>query len=88
MENKVNFANMNNFNWQTVFIGEKKEDSNNSVIIKKIKIYYNYESILKEIYFLPYCSRSKYFIKLVDLFISDDNNYIYLILKDEGISLS
>ena len=71
-----------------VFIGEKKEDSNNSVIIKKIKIDYNYESILKEIYFLAYCSRSKYFIKLVDLFISDDNNYIYLILKDEGISLS
>ena len=104
MEVNINFVNLDNFNWyyknifnwsvkytsknRMVFYGEKKDNSNYSVIIKKIKIDYNYERILKEIYFLACCRRSKYFIKLVDVFLSKDNNYIYLILKDEGINLS
>lgn len=104
MEVNINFVNLDNFNWyyknifnwsvkytsknRMVFYGEKKDNSEYSVIIKKIKIDYNYERILKEIYFLACCRRSKYFIKLVDVFLSKDNNYIYLILKDEGINLS
>ena len=70
-----------------VFFGEKIEGKKISVVLKKLKIDNNYIELLKEIYFLCCCQRSKYFIRLIDILISDDKNYIFLILKDEGGSL-
>ena len=35
-----------------VFFGEKKDDPNFKVVLKKIKVENNYTSILREIYFL------------------------------------
>lgn len=77
----------NNKNERTVYIGNKKDDSKYTVVIKKIKVNNNYKQILKEVYFLACCKKVVYFIKLVDFFLSDDKNYIFLILKDEGESL-
>ena len=71
-----------------VYFGEKIKGNKFTVVLKKIKIEYNYKEILKEVYFLACCQRSKYFIKLVDILLSEDKNYIFLILKDEGASLS
>ena len=70
-----------------VYIGEKKDDPNYTVVLKKIKVENKFKEILKEIYFLSCSNKSKYFIKLVDIFLSDDKNYIFLILKDEGVNL-
>ena len=96
-----NFDNFNwyykdYFNWKPknykkgkriVYIGEQKDNPNYTVVFKKLKVENNFKEILKEIYFLSCCNKSKYFIKLVDVFLSDDKNYIFLILKDEGVNL-
>jgi serine/threonine protein kinase len=70
-----------------VFVGNKIDDSKFTVVIKKIRVDNNYQLILKEIYFLACCRKCIYFIKLIDLFLSDDNKFIFLVLKDEGESL-
>ena len=70
-----------------VLVGNKIDDSKFTVVIKKIRVDNNYQLILKEIYFLACCRKCIYFIKLIDLFLSDDNKFIFLILKDEGVSL-
>ena len=70
-----------------VLVGNKIDDSKFTVVIKKIRVDNNYQLILKEIYFLACCRKCIYFIKLIDLFLSDDNKFIFLILKDEGESL-
>lgn len=70
-----------------VFFGEKIEEPKFTVVLKKIKVHNNFKEILKEIYFLVCCQKSKYFIRLVDIFLSKDKNYIFLILKDEGANL-
>lgn len=71
-----------------VYFGEKKNEPKFTVVLKKIKVENNYKRILKEIYFLACCQKSKYFIKLVDIFLSENKNYVFLILKDEGVNLS
>jgi len=70
-----------------VYIGEKRDDPNYTVVFKKLKVENKFREILKEIYFLSCCNKSRYFIKLIDVFLSDDKNYIFLILKDEGVNL-
>lgn len=71
-----------------VFFGDKIEKPKFTVVLKKIKVDENhYAEILKEIYFLACIKNHKYFIKLVDMFLSEDKNYIFLILKDEGVNL-
>ena len=70
-----------------VYFGDKIEEPKFTVVLKKIKVENNYEEILKEIYFLVCCQKSKYFIRLVDIFLSKDQDYIFLILKDEGVNL-
>ena len=80
-------TNSTNKNQRIVFIGNKKDDSKYTVVIKKIKIQNNYKHVLKEVYFLACCRKCNYFIKLVDFFLSYDKNYIFLILKDEGVNL-
>lgn len=71
-----------------VFFGEKIDEPKFIIVLKKIKVENNYEQILREVYFLSCCQKSIYFIKLIDIFLSDDKNYIFLILKDEGVNLS
>ena len=70
-----------------VYIGEKRDAPNYTVVFKKLKVENKFREILKEIYFLSCCNKSRYFIKLIDVFLSDDKNYIFLILKDEGVNL-
>ena len=70
-----------------VYFGEKIDEPKFTVVLKKIKVDNKFEEILKEIYFLVCCQKSKYFIRLVDIFLSKDQNYIFLILKDEGANL-
>ena len=71
-----------------VFFGEKIENPKFTVVLKKFKVDdRNYKQILKELYFLVCCQKSNYFIKLVDIFLSKDQDYIFLILKDEGANL-
>ena len=78
-------------NKRTVFFGNKKDNPDFKVILKKIKINHNnkksYEHILKEIYFLVCCKNNSNFAQIVDIFWSDDENYIFLIFKYEGVSL-
>lgn len=94
--NNFNWYYKDLFNWtiqyykkgkRIVFFGEKKDDPNFKVVLKKIKVENNYTSILREIYFLSCCQKSKYYIKLVDIFLSDNKKYIFLVLKDEGVNL-
>ena len=93
-----NWYYKDHFNWsliqysknkskRIVLVGNKIDDSKFTVVIKKIRVDNNYQLILKEIYFLACCRKCIYFIKLIDLFLSDDNKFIFLILKDEGESL-
>ena len=91
-----NWYYKDDFEWKTknykigrriVYIGEKKDNPNYTVVFKKIRVENRFKEILKEIYFLSCCNKSKYFVKLVDIFLSEDKNFIFLILKDEGISL-
>lgn len=70
-----------------VYFGDKIKEPKFTVILKKIKVENHYDQILREIYFLTCCKNCKYFIKLVDIFLSEDKNYIFLILKDEGVNL-
>ena len=100
-EGLENFDNFNwyykdYFNWdptnykkgkRIVYIGKKKDDPKYTVVFKKITVENKFKEILKEIYFLSCCNKSKYFIKLIDVFLSEDKNYIFLILKDEGVNL-
>lgn len=73
---------------RVVFFGDKIEEPKFTVVLKKIKIDENYyDEILKEIYFLACTKNNNFFIKLVDFFLSEDQKYIFLILKDEGVSL-
>ena len=71
-----------------IYFGDKIDEPKFTVILKKIKVENHYDQILREIYFLTCCKNCKYFIKLVDIFLSEDTNYIFLILKDEGVNLS
>ena len=84
------------FNWEDflfsknkriVYFGKKKDDPDFKVIVKKIKINNNYEHILKEIYFLVCCKKNSKFTQIVDMFLSDDKKYVFIILKYEGVSL-
>ena len=96
--NNFNLYYKNLFEWTLIFYnkkrtreiyrGNKKDNSKFTVIIKKIKVENNYQQILKEIYFLACCRKCDYFIKLVDLFLSEDKKFIFLVLKDEGVSLN
>lgn len=94
--NTFNWYYKNYFDWKIknykkgkriVYIGEKKDNPNYTVVIKKLKVNNQYEKILKEIYFLSCFNKSKYFVKLVDIFLSEDKDFIFIILKDEGVNL-
>jgi serine/threonine protein kinase len=71
-----------------VFYGVHKEDENNTLYVKLLKIKNgNYEDILKEIYFLVLLKNNEnLFVHLDDILLS--NEIIYLIFKNDNTSLS
>ena len=94
--NNFNWYYKNLFDWKDLFFsknkrivyfGKKIDNPDFKVIVKKIKINNNYEYILKEIYFLVCCKNNSKFTQIVDMFLSDDGGYIFIILKYEGVSL-
>ena len=94
--NNFNWYYKNKFDWKDLFFSKNKrivyfgkniDNPDFKVIVKKIKINNNYEYILKEIYFLVCCKNNSKFTQIVDMFLSDDGGYIFIILKYEGVSL-
>ena len=67
------------------------QDLSQFAIVKKIRIRdeneNNYKKILSEVYFLACCKKNKYFVEIIDIFLSEDNNHVFLILKEEGADL-
>ena len=101
--NCFNYPGKENYDWEVlhskldttdnvikgrVFYGVHKEDENNTLYVKLLKIKNgNYEDILKEIYFLVLLKNNEnLFVHLDDILLS--NEIIYLIFKNDNISLS
>ena len=70
------------------------QDLNHFVIVKKIKIRINdndntnnFKKILREIYFLACCKKNRYFAQIIDVFLSEEGNHVFIILKEEGADL-
>ena len=60
---------------------------NTTVIVKQIRINGNHLKILKEIFFLSCLKKNRYFAEILDVFLSNDGQKIYIVLKDEGPNL-
>ena len=60
---------------------------NTTVIVKQIRINGNHLKILKEIFFLSCLKKNRYFAEILDVFLSNDGQKIYIVLKDEGRNL-
>ena len=65
-----------------------KNNLEEQVIVKLIKINNSQYEILKEPYFLSCLKNNRYFIEIVDLFPSKDCDYLNIILRDEGVDLN
>ena len=62
---------------------------NTKVIIKQFPISdKNLKKLLKEVYFLACCKNNKYFVEIIDAFLSEDEKYLFLVLREEGDNLS
>ena len=99
--NNFNYPGKENYDWKVihtkmdtnknikggVFHGVHKDDEDNTLFIKLMKIKKeNYEDILKEIYFLVLLKNKNLFVDLDDILLS--NEIIYLIFKKNNTSLS
>ena len=92
-----------NYVWNKVVYNRKEKRSvysggqnieNNSVIIKLININNNnnnnphkFQNILKEIYFLACCKNDNYFNEIIDVFLSENDIDVNIVLKHEGVNL-
>jgi serine/threonine protein kinase len=68
------------------------QDLNDLVIVKKIRIrdnnnMNNFKKILREVYFLACSKKNLYFVEIIDVFLSEDNDHVFIILKAEGADL-
>ena len=68
------------------------QDLNDLVIVKKIRIrdnnnMNNFKNILREVYFLACSKKNIYFVEIIDVFLSEDNDHVFIILKAEGADL-
>lgn len=68
------------------------QDLNDLVIVKKIRIrdnnnMNNFKNILREVYFLACSKKNLYFVEIIDVFLSEDNDHVFIILKAEGADL-
>jgi len=79
------YINHNKKTERTVFLGY---NLNYATILKYIKIYVtNYKNLLKEAYLLACVKNNRYFTEIVDLFISDNCENMYIIMRDHGVDL-
>lgn len=74
-----------------VYQGENN-NSNEGVISKLIKIDKEnnkpkFEDLLKEVYFLAAFKKNDYFNEIIDVFLSQNDENVNIVLKDEGINL-
>jgi len=100
--NKFEWYYIDNFKWdaihhnhksqRTVYLGGKKNlnniVNNAECILKSIKVNNQiYKTLLKEAYFLSCVKNNIYFTDIVDLFTSDNCEFMYIILRNEGVNL-
>ena len=96
--NKFEWYYIDNFKWdaihhnhrfqRTVYLGGKKNLNNAECILKSIKVNNQiYKTLLKEAYFLSCVKNNIYFTDIVDLFTSDNCEFMYIILRNEGVNL-
>lgn len=100
--NKFEWYYIDNFEWgaihhnhrfqRTVYLGGKKNlnniVNNAECILKSIKVNNQiYKTLLKEAYFLSCVKNNIYFTDIVDLFTSDNCEFMYIILRNEGVNL-
>ena len=72
-----------------VYFGENKKDKNEIIFVKQINLnYFQYNKILKEIYFLLLLKNHKYFVKLVNIILSEDKQNLCLVFNGNEIALS
>ena len=94
--NKFEWYYIDNFEWKaihhnhksqrTVYLGGKKDLA--ECILKSIKVNNQiYKTLLKEAYFLSCVKNNIYFTDIVDLFTSDNCEFMYIILRNEGVNL-
>ena len=94
--NKFEWYYIDNFEWgaihhnhrsqRTVYLGKK--NLNAQCILKSIKVNNQiYKTLLKEAYFLSCVKNNIYFTDIVDLFTSDNCEFMYIILRNEGVNL-
>ena len=100
--NKFEWYYIDNFEWgvihhnhryqRIVYLGGKKNlnniVNNAECILKSIKVNNQiYKTLLKEAYFLSCVKNNIYFTDIVDLFTSDNCEFMYIILRNEGVNL-
>ena len=94
--NKFKWYYKDNFEWEvihhnhrsqrTVYLGKK--NLNAQCILKSIKVNNEiYKTLLKEAYFFSCVKNNIYFTDIVDLFTSDNCEFMYIILRNEGVNL-
>ena len=102
--NNFNYPKRDEYEWKVISIGNKRnvfmgiyiQNRIIRIFVKQIKLFYdayinnNFEInlILKEIYFLVLLNKSKYFVKLNKMLLSDDKKMVFLIFEDLNISLN
>ena len=83
-----NVIHHNRSQQRTTYRGEGKYLGNAHAIMKQIKLKEeNYKTLLKEAFFLSCLKNNRYFAEIIDLFTSDNCDYIYIILREEGTDL-
>ena len=98
--NDFNYQEKNNYNWKIlysnpkgenkrkVYGGEDKDDKNNYLVVKQIEICNEeFNTILKEIYFLIILKNIKFFVQLDDFLFLNNKKIIYLLFKGNCINL-
>jgi len=94
--NRSEWYYKNKFNWEIIannnyerltYLGYDNEVKK-TTIMKIIKVNeQNYMTLLKEIYFQACFKRNIYFSEVIDTFLSNKCDNLYIILKEEGIDL-
>ena len=99
--NYFKFSQKDDYEWKilspgknrNVFIGFLKKDKKQYLIVKQIILFLEESDIkekkekLKEIYYLVFLNKYKYFSKLDDIFLSDDKRMIFLLFKGSNVDL-
>ena len=104
--NNFHYNQKDNYNWDIIsiskdnenkrsvlFCGINKQDKNDCIFVKRIKLDFSSEifikEILNEVYFLVLLKNQKYFVQISDILLDNENNFnfIYLVFKGNYISL-